>query len=89
MSRKSILPQTPRHIPLYDEDWEFLQSVYGRNSGAKPVGVSTAIRTIIHAFVKKLRERATQVRDGAPLAEGDVPDEADLAEVASEVGDGE
>lgn len=55
MSKRSEKPQTPRHILVYDEDWEYLKAAYDRNTGAKPLGTSVAIRAIIHSFVRRLK----------------------------------
>ena len=57
MSKKSLLPQTRRHILVYDEDWEFLQANYGPDSQSK-LGVSEAIRKIIHQRVLGLKAQA-------------------------------
>lgn len=57
MTKRSILPQHPRHILIYDEDWEFLQAAYGPHS-EKKLGVSVAVRTIIHSYIKRLRANA-------------------------------
>lgn len=57
MSRKSELPKSRHHIMLYDEDWEFLETNYGKSSGT-PVGASAAISAIVHAKVRQLRAAA-------------------------------
>ena len=62
MTRKALLPQRPRHILVYDEDWDFLRDAYGPGS-AKPVGISPAIRTIVHAFVQRLRQRSSDIAE--------------------------
>jgi hypothetical protein len=62
MSKKSILPQSPRHILVYDKDWEYLNSLYGK-SGVNPIGISVAIRQILHAFCKKAKARENQAID--------------------------
>jgi hypothetical protein len=77
MTRKALLPQRPRHILVYDEDWDFLRDAYGPGS-AKPVGISPAIRTIIHAFCQRLRQRE------ADLVEGALPRSADTGNVLRE-----
>lgn len=64
MSKKSRLPHSPRHIYLYDEDWEFLETRFGP-TGFKPVGVSRVIKELIHNQVLVWREaenRATTAR---------------------------
>lgn len=69
MSRKALLPQRARHVLIYDEDWDWLQQVYGRQGGAKPIGTSVAIRTILHAYVKRARATEVEVLD----SEGEEP----------------
>jgi hypothetical protein len=55
LAKKSRFPQTPRHILIYDEDWEYLETRFGPQ-GLKPVGVSNVIRALIHQRVLGLRE---------------------------------
>ena len=55
MSKKSLLPQSPRHFLIYDEDWDYLETRFGQ-SGLHPVGVSNVIRALIHREVLKWRE---------------------------------
>jgi len=62
MSKKSRLPQSRRHIEVYDEDWEWLQQHYGKNSASK-LGVGPACREIIHSKVAQLRQRIIELRD--------------------------
>ena len=62
MTKRSLLPQHPRHILIYDEDWEFLQAEYGPD-GAVHIGVSSAIRTIIHSYVTRLKAKANEAFD--------------------------
>lgn len=63
MSKRSLLPQSPHHVLIYDEDWEFLTQAYGKN-GAKPIGVSPAIRQMVHAFCKRLRANIEVAQEG-------------------------
>lgn len=56
MPRKSLLPQSSHHVMIFDEDWEFLQQLYGPR-GLKPLGVSQVIQTIVHRKVNELRAR--------------------------------
>lgn len=60
MSKKSIRPQSRRHILIYDEDWDWLMQHFGAGS-LHPIGVGPAIRAIIHKHVRDLQARA-QVR---------------------------
>lgn len=50
MPRKAMLPQTRRHIFVYDEDWDWIVENYGPGSETG-LGISGAIRAIIHAKV--------------------------------------
>jgi hypothetical protein len=74
VTKRSILPQRPRHILVYDEDWEYLSAMFGPGA-VKPVGISPAIRAIIHAYVGKLRQRAIDTQDGRKT-----PDTSEIAE---------
>lgn len=62
MSKKSLIPQSPRHILVYDEDWDFLVQNFGPGS-AKGVGVSRSIREIIHQRVLGLKARQINALD--------------------------
>lgn len=76
MSRKPLKPQSSRHVNIYDEDWELMDQLYGVHSEAN-VGVSSVVRTVIHAFCTKLRAKMDAAQDeamadlaSAELAEG-------------------
>jgi hypothetical protein len=56
VSKKSPLPQTRRHVFLFDEDWAYLLLHYGPDSVNK-VGVSETVKSIIHAYVKRMKAR--------------------------------
>lgn len=59
--RKGKLPQTRRHILVYDEDWAFLHQWFGKNS---PISsVSEAVRAIIHDKVREFKARQEQAVD--------------------------
>lgn len=62
MSHRARLPQSRRHVIIFDEDWEFLNSVYGAGSQSK-LGPSAAIREIVHAKVKAIRDQVNQKLD--------------------------
>lgn len=62
MSRKNALPSTPRHVAIYDEDWEFLLREYGPGSKSN-FGVSNAIRAIVHAKIQQLKAKANEEYD--------------------------
>lgn len=57
MTKKSELPHSPRHLLIYDEDWEWLKSNYGPGSANEAVGIGGAVRTIIHGHIGKLKAR--------------------------------
>lgn len=55
MSKRAALPQTNHHLPVYNEDWEFIETRFGLR-GLKPVGTSSVIRALIHKAVLEWRE---------------------------------
>lgn len=70
MSKKSLLPQSRRHIHVFDEDWEWLTMHYG--DAAPPryrIGISAAIRALIHQKVLALRARQDRAVDALPAQE--------------------
>jgi len=67
MSKKTRLPSRPRHIRVYDEDWDFLENYYGRNS-SQPIGTTKAIRGIVHAFVTRMQVKADGLSQGEAQA---------------------
>jgi hypothetical protein len=60
MSKRSRLPQSARHILIYDDDWEFLEARFG-SQGIKPIGVSNVIRALIHQRITAWREAEARV----------------------------
>lgn len=68
MSRKARLPQSRRHIFIFDEDWDFLLTYYSR-SGPTQMGVSVAIREIIHQKILSLKARQIRAIDAQPVQE--------------------
>lgn len=64
MSKKVGPGTSRRHVHLFDEDWDFLSTVFGRDN-PKRVSVAEAIRTIVHASVRNMRARAEAARDRA------------------------
>jgi hypothetical protein len=63
MSKKLTLPATRRHLEIFNEDWEFLESEYGRYSASR-VGISEVVRAMIHKWVLTLKARAAEAADG-------------------------
>ncbi len=74
MSRRSELPQSRRHVLIFDEDWEFLEANYGQYS-ANRIGVGVAVRRIVHQQVRFLRQKAQDLAD-ARQSRGAEPNEA-------------
>lgn len=62
MSKKSRLPQSPRHIMIFDEDWEFLMGAFGPYSERR-LGVSRALQEHIHIWIKRMRAREIGIMD--------------------------
>ena len=65
MPKKMPLSSSTRHLVLYDEDWEYLESRFGPR-GVRPVGVSTVIRAILHQKVMALRAAEIEAHDRQP-----------------------
>jgi hypothetical protein len=77
MSKKAKYPQSRRHIMIYDEDWKFLEMLYGPGGAMEKIGISTAIKEIVHAKVMALRAQHAKSLDLAAsrpraLTEGDL-----------------
>lgn len=69
MTRRAELPQSPRHVMIFDEDWEFLEARYGRSHrGPHAIGTSAAIRKLVHHWCQRMRDRERQEMDGAGAA---------------------
>jgi hypothetical protein len=60
---------------IYDEDWEFLSGLYGRQVGPQAIGTSAAIRALVHKFCRGVRARAEAARDGAAEAGANMTDQ--------------
>lgn len=63
MSKKAALPYSRHHILIYDEDWEFLEKAYGKGSANEALGISGAIRAIVHQKVLGLKAKINQQLD--------------------------
>jgi hypothetical protein len=68
MPRKVRLPQSPHHVMIYDEDWVYLEGLFGRHNGPQAVGTSAAIRRMVHSWCQRMRAREEQL-----LAGGEAP----------------
>lgn len=81
MVRKAPRPQSPHHVMIYDEDWDWLVQVYGPR-GLQPIGVSTVIRETIHQKVGAMRAKQAQRLDqiGGGRAEVTSPTEEEIEE---------
>lgn len=55
MSRKSIAPQSRRHIWVFDDDWAYLDATFGKRGNA--YGTGAAIRRILQIYVANLRAK--------------------------------
>jgi hypothetical protein len=65
VSKKSLFPQSRRHIFIYDEDWDFLDKWYSKTSPF-PIGVGAACRDIIHQRVQFLKAKQNEMIDKLP-----------------------
>lgn len=54
--------QRPRHVPILDEDWAWLEKAYGPTSESK-LGPGPAIRYIVHKFVASQRAQEQALLD--------------------------
>ena len=73
MPKRAERPQRPRHILIFDEDWDFLTTHYGPASQNR-MGVSPAIRQMVHAYCTKLRARMIQSADAEQSQPEESPD---------------
>ena len=62
MSKRAKLPQTSRHVPIYNEDWEFAKTYWGQGSG-RELGPGPAVREIVHLYIKSIRAKQEQQLD--------------------------
>jgi hypothetical protein len=68
MSARIEKPSVARHLQIFEEDWEFLDINFGLRS-AHPIGISKAIRNIVHSRVKALRAKQIASIDEASPSE--------------------
>lgn len=71
MPRRSEIPSSRRHIWVYDEDWEFLEKMFG-----EALGTGKAIRNIIHNYVGNLQAREETARERVREEKGAISDES-------------
>lgn len=57
MGRKETKPIGKYHIMIYKEDWEYLSSRFGPGGPQSDLGISRAIRLIIHQRVNGMKAR--------------------------------
>jgi hypothetical protein len=55
MSKRAELPQSRRHVLIFDEDWAWLDTQYGPYSKSR-LGTGVAVRKIVHQRVQQLRQ---------------------------------
>lgn len=68
MSKRKRLPASPRHIMIYDEDWEFLTNHFGRHT-SRPLGAGPVVCEIIHSRVKALKQKLIEALEETPPGE--------------------
>ena len=82
--KKLILPATDRHIAIYDQDWSYINTNWGkagggRSQGLAPVGAANLIRSIVHKFVLDhqdlIARRMEEILTSSSLAEGHMEEE--------------
>ena len=59
MSRRAKFPQSRHHVMIYDEDWDWLSTMFGAQNG-NGTGAGTVIRELVHRQVARLREASAQ-----------------------------
>ena len=61
MSRKLALPHTRHHLEIFDEDWTFLERLYGPKGSR--YGTGPAIRHIVHGKVAAMKAELARLED--------------------------
>lgn len=69
--QRQAMGATRRHVWIDDEDWEYIQSIYGPGTQLKG-GASKAVRSILSAAVKRHKEMINR-RISEGTARGDHP----------------
>lgn len=57
------LPISAHHLYLFDEDWDYLMQRFGPGGPESNVGVSRAIRLVVHQRVNGLRGKEARAVD--------------------------
>jgi hypothetical protein len=58
MTKKTERPAHPRHVLIYDDDWEFLERYFGLGAPRhRRVGCGYMCREYIHQGVEALKQR--------------------------------
>lgn len=58
MTRKTDRPASPRHVLIYDDNWEFLDRYFGAGAPtSRRYGVGFMCRKLIDEGVKAMRQR--------------------------------
>jgi len=70
VSKRSLFPQSRRHIWVYDKDWAFLDSHFGDTSESR-MGVGAMVREIVHNYCERLKARQAGVEDQARQVTGE------------------
>lgn len=72
MTRRAAKPQRPRHVPILDEDWEWLEKAYGAGAdSSNRIGAGPAIRGIVNIFVKAQKAKEQAILDGRLFAKSE------------------
>lgn len=64
MVRRADHPQATHHIPIYNDDWEYLVRAYGANT-ATPIGPGPVVRNLVRKFVQSQKALEAQGIDKA------------------------
>jgi hypothetical protein len=59
--RRNTKPVVTRHLSIFEDDWNWLSLAFGKQGGARPIGVAKVIQMLVHREVKRMRQ---QVSDG-------------------------
>lgn len=75
MSRRNTRPVSKHHVLIYDEDWDYLTRRYGPGSPQSGVGISGAIRAMVHQRVLGLKAIEQGTIDQLPDSQRDTGEE--------------